>query len=70
MDVNAVLYSGCMAAAPQLFDKTVCQQEADDYDDDNVVGDWDPDNDLVVCGGGGVLPEPLIKPTLEEKKTM
>ncbi len=22
MDVNAVLYSGCMAAAPQLFDTT------------------------------------------------
>jgi hypothetical protein len=51
-DVNSVLYSGCMAAAPQLFDKRVCQQEADDDDDDdNVVGDWDPDDDLVVGGG-------------------
>jgi len=49
MDVNAVLYSGCMAAAPQLFDTTVRQQEADNDDDDNVVGDWDPGN-LVVGG--------------------
>jgi hypothetical protein len=48
IDVNAVLYSGCMAAAPQLFDTTVRQQEADNYDDDNAVGDWDPDNSLVV----------------------
>ena len=51
MDVNAVLYSGCMAATPQLFVTTVRQQEANDEDDDNVVGDWDPDNDLVVGGG-------------------
>ncbi len=50
MDVNAVLYSGCMAAAPQLFDTTVHQQEADNNDDDNVVGDWDPDNDLDLGG--------------------
>jgi hypothetical protein len=51
MNVNAVLYSGCMAAAPQLFDTTVRQQEADDDDDDNVVGDWNMDDDLVVGGG-------------------
>ena len=51
MDVNAVLYSGCMAAAPQLFETTVRQQEADDVYDDNVIGDWDPDDDLVVGGG-------------------
>jgi hypothetical protein len=50
MDVNAVLYSGCMAAAPQLFDTTVRQQEADNDDDDNVVGDWDPD-DIWLWGG-------------------
>ena len=42
--VNAVLYAGCMAAVPQLFDRTVHQQEADDDDvhndnDENVVGD-------------------------------
>ena len=52
MDVNAVLYAGCMAAAQQLFDTMVRQQEADDddvhNDDDNEVGDWDPDDDLVV----------------------
>ena len=60
MDVNAVLYSGCMAAAPQLLDTTVREQEAetDNDDDDNVVGDWDPDEDLVV---GGVLPKTMIK---------
>ena len=63
MDVNALMYSGCMAAAPQLFDTTVRQQEADNddvhNDDDNVVGDWNPDNDLVV--GGGVLLVTIIK---------
>ncbi len=58
MDVNDVLYSGCVAAATQLFDKTVCQQEADNDDDDNVIGDWDPDNDLVV---GGLFLKTMIK---------
>ena len=53
MDVNDVLYSWCMAAAPQLFDTIMRQQEADNDNDDNVVGDWDTDNDLVV--GGGLL---------------
>jgi hypothetical protein len=47
MSVNAVLYSGCMSAATQLFDTMVRQQEAanDDVhnDDDNEVVDWDPD---------------------------
>ena len=51
MNVNAKLYAGYMAAAGQLFDTTVRQQEADDNDDDNVIGDWDPDDDLVVGGG-------------------
>ena len=41
-----------MAAAPELFDKKVRRKEADDDDEDNVVGDWDLDDDLVV---GGVL---------------
>ena len=50
MDVNAVLYSGCMAAAPQLFNTMECQQEADNDDDDNVVGDWNLNDDLVVQG--------------------
>ena len=62
MDIDVVLYAGCMAAARQIFDTTVCQQEADDdyvnNDDDNVVGDWDPDDDLVV---GGVLLVTIIK---------
>jgi hypothetical protein len=48
MEVDAVLYSGCMAAAPQLFNTTEHQQEANNSDYD--VGDWDPDNDLVVEG--------------------
>ena len=51
MDVNAVLNSGCMAAAPQLFETTVHQQESDDNDDDNVVGEWDLGDDLNVGGG-------------------
>ena len=59
MNVNAVLYSGCMAAAPQLFDTMVRQQEADNDDDDNVVGYWDQDDTLVV--GGGVLLKTMIK---------
>ncbi len=58
MDVNAVLYSECMAAAPQLFNTTEHQQEDNNNDDDNVVGDWDLDNDLVL---GGMLPETMIK---------
>jgi hypothetical protein len=53
MNVNAaVLYSGRMAAAPQLFNTMECQQEADNDDDDNVVGDWELGDDLVVLGGG------------------
>ncbi len=42
-----------MAAAPQLSDTTVREQEAetDNDDDDNVVGDWDPEKDLFVGGG-------------------
>ena len=59
MNVNAVLYSGCMAAEPQLFETTMRQQEANNYDDDNVVGDWDLDDDLVL--GGGMLPVTNIK---------
>ncbi len=50
MNFNAVLYSGCMAAAPQLFETTMRQQEANNNDDDNVVGDLDLDNDLVLRG--------------------
>jgi hypothetical protein len=56
MNVNAVLYSGCMAEAPQLFDTMEHQQKADDDDDNNVVGDWEPGDDLVV---GGMLPETM-----------
>ena len=55
MDVDALLYSVCMTAAQQIFDTTVRQEGADDddvhNDDDNVDGDWDPENDLVVGGG-------------------
>ncbi len=60
MVVDAVLYSGCMAAAPQLFDTTVREQEAetDNYDDNNVVRDWDLDKKMDVAG---VLPKTLIK---------
>jgi hypothetical protein len=50
MNVNAVLYSGCMAEAPQLFDTMEHQQKADNDDNDNVVGDWNLDDDLVVGG--------------------
>ena len=42
-----------------LFDTTEHQQEANNNDDDDVVGDWDPDHDLVM--GGGVLPVTKIK---------
>ena len=60
MNVNAMLYLECMTAAPQLFGTMVRQQEADDDDDDdNVVGDWEPGDDLVV--GGGVLPKTMIR---------
>ena len=38
-----VLYAGCMAVAQQ-------ETDTDNDDDDNVVGDWDPDKDLVVGG--------------------
>jgi hypothetical protein len=58
MNVNAVLYSGCIAEAPQLFDTMEHQQKANDDDDDNIVGDWNLDDDLVV---GGMLPETMIK---------
>ena len=34
------------------------QHEANNNDDDDVVGDWDPDDDLVM---GGVLPVTKIK---------
>ena len=64
MDVNTVLYSGCMAAAPQLFDTTVCQQEADNDDDDNVVGEWDMDDYLVVGGVLSTIFAPRMIPTM------
>ncbi len=70
MDVNAVLYSGCMATAPQLLDTTVCEQEAetDNDDDDNVVGDWDPDKDLFVGGGVAKNNNQEIAANIEKEK--
>ena len=50
MNVHAVLYSGCMDEAPQLFYTMEHQQKADNDDNDNVVGDWNLDNNLVVGG--------------------
>ena len=58
MGIDALLYAVCMDAAPRIFDTMVRQQEADNDDDDNVVGDWDTGDDLVV---GGMLPVTMIK---------
>ena len=62
IDVNAVLYAGCMAAAQQILGTTMCQQAAGDddvhNDDDDVFGDWDQDSALVV---GGVLLVTILK---------
>ncbi len=52
MNVNAVLNSGCMAETQQLFDTTVHQLDSDNDDNDNVIGEWDLDEDLDVGGGG------------------
>ena len=47
MGIDALLYAGCMDAAPRIFDTMVRQQEAEHYDvhndNDNEVVDWDPD---------------------------